>query len=498
MPKKPLKILLAASELDPLAKTGGLADVTAALAKRLVNDGHEVKVFLPKYKSVYQTGVKGQPGSETIQIGVGEDLLTARWEVYHQKPGGYDVVLVVNDPLFHRAHLYKDPSTGLDYQDNDTRFIFFSKATLEITKRMGWRPDVIHVNDWQTALIPAYLKSTHKNEPCFSETSSLLTIHNVAYQGIFDRGSFRKLGVGEEFWVHPSPFEYWGKVNFLKAGIQFADYITTVSERYAVEMQSTHEYGYGLEGVLRERNTDIHGILNGVDYDIWSPATDTLIAERYDADDLRGKKACKQAFLKKVGLPSSRDKALIGMITRLVDQKGVELFLEIADDILGLDVEMVVLGDGDSRYVKALQAAQARHPKKFKLFIGFDNTLAHEIEAACDIYLMPSRYEPCGLNQMYSLRYGAAPIVRETGGLADTIIDYSRDPERGVGFVFQQYSSDELLDAFCRALDLYNGDKSTWKKLITRGMRLDFSWERSTAKYIDLYRKAMRPAVQVA
>lgn len=487
--KKRLQILLASSEMAPFARTGGLGDVIAALGGRLASAGHDVKVFLPKYSSVYQTGVSGVKSADSSAISINGTDYPLRWEVYHDKLTGLDVVFVINDDLFHRPDIYTDRSTGLDYEDNDVRFIFLSRAALEISRRMKWCPDVVHANDWQTGLLPVYLKTLYADDEFFEDTRSLLTIHNVAYQGVFKKESLLKLGIPGHYMEDPTVFTQRGKMNILKSAIAFADKISTVSERYATEIQ-TVEYGYGLQRTLRERNADLLGTLNGVDYNIWNPATDELIAEKFDGAHLSAKLKNKSALQKKVGLPVRNKHALLGMVTRLAEQKGIELFLEIADDVLGLDVQMVVLGKGEEKYVRALKELEKRYAKKFRMVNEFDDVLAHQIEAGCDIFLMPSRYEPCGLNQMYSLRYGAVPVVRETGGLADTISEYNREKDSGTGFLFTNFSSDELLEAFCRAHDLYL-DKRAWKKLQKRGMACDFSWNTAVGRYEELYRATM-------
>lgn len=488
--KQLLKIALCSSEMEPFARTGGLGDVVAALSKNLARRGHEVKVFLPKFRSVYQTGIRCDSTQNGLSLQIAGTDYPLSWEVYRDRKEGFEVVFIVNDDLFLREQMYTDRKTGLDFDDNDTRFIFFNRAVLEVIVRMKWSPDIVHVNDWQAGLIPAYLKTLYADDDHFSGVRSALTIHNAAYQGIFSGATVKKLGVAENFLESDGPFSWKGKLNFLQTAISNADVVSAVSERYAMEIQSSGEYGCGLEDVLRKRNTDLFGILNGVDYEVWNPESDKLIASNYSAADISGKAKNKTALQKRLGLPEATDLPLIGMVTRLAEQKGIELFLEIADDLLGLDLQIVVLGEGMPAYVAQLQEVQKRHPERFRLIIGFDNPLAHLIEAGSDIFLMPSRYEPCGLNQMYSLRYGAIPVVRETGGLADTVSDYDHANNSGVGFVFRNFSSDELLEAMCRALDLYK-DKARWQDLMLRGMRLDFSWESSVVQYESLYRKAL-------
>ncbi len=485
-----LKILICASEMEPFAKTGGLADVTAALSKRLSRAGHEVRLFLPKFKSVYQTGVRGEVSPETLEIFVNGGALPLRWETYRDKANGFEVIFVVNDALFHREQIYQDTPTGLDYEDNDTRFIFFCRAALEIAKKMDWRPDIIHANDWQAALAISLYKTQYADDPFFRNTRSLLTIHNAAYQGVFNKTSLTKLGETAAKQEVVRALTHRGKMNFLKSAIHYADIVNAVSERYAVEIQSSREYGYGLEGPLRQRNADLFGALNGVDYEVWNPEHDSLIPHQYSSKDLAGKLKNKTALQRELKLAEDTGAPLIGMITRLTEQKGIDLFLEIAEDILSLEVQMAVLGEGDRKYAAELQELEKRFPNNFRALIGFDNRMAHLIEAASDMYLMPSRYEPCGLNQLYSLRYGSVPIVRETGGLADTISEYDAKTGEGIGFVFKNYSSDELLEAMCRALDLYP-QRDKWVELMKAGMNMDFSWDKSVKRYEQLYRQAL-------
>ena len=485
-----LKILICASEMEPFAKTGGLADVTAALSKRLARAGHQVKLFLPKFKSVYQTGVRAEASPESLEISVNGGVLPLRWETYRDKANGFEVIFVVNDDLFHREQIYQDTQTGLDYEDHDTRFIFFCRAALEIVKKMDWSPDIIHANDWQAALAISLYKTAYADDPFFKNTRSLLTIHNAAYQGVFDQTSLVKIGDSATRREIAPALTHRGKINFLKSAIHYADIVNAVSERYAVEIQSSREYGYGLEGPLRQRNSDLFGALNGVDYEVWNPESDALIPHHYSSKDLSGKLKNKSALQRELKFIENTQLPLIGMITRLTEQKGIDLFLEIAEDILSLDVQMVALGEGERKYASDLQELEKQFPNNFRALIGFDNRMAHMIEAASDMYLMPSRYEPCGLNQLYSLRYGSVPIVRETGGLADTISEYDPTTGKGIGFVFKNYSSDELLEAMCRALDLYP-QRDKWVELMKAGMNMDFSWDKSVKRYEELYRRAL-------
>ncbi len=486
-----LKILIASPEVVPFAKTGGLADVTGTLPKALAKLGHQVKVILPKYRMVNQKKFGlSEVDASFPQIPVGDARKDISVKRYVTGDGEVEWLFAVNDEYFDREELYRDQSTGFDYEDNDQRFIFFARGTLEILKALNWRPDIVHANDWQSALIVAYLKTLYAGDEFFKDTATVFSIHNLAYQGNFPKKTFDKIGVSKDLFYPTSPFEFWGKVNFMKAGIYYADVINTVSETYAVEIQSGSEYGHGLEGVLRGRNADLFGIVNGIDYDVWSPQKDKLISHSFSPEDLSGKRKNKELLLKLCNLPfSKRDIPLIGIISRLADQKGFDLLAQIADELLALDLQMVILGTGDEKYHRLFTAIRAKYPKKISVNLLFDNPLAHLIEAGSDTFLMPSRYEPCGLNQLYSLKYGTVPIVRKTGGLADTIENYDPRTGDGTGFVFKGYDASELLETVELALSVYK-DKGAWSTLMKNGMKKDFSWESSARKYVELYQRA--------
>ncbi len=493
METKSLKILIASPEVVPFAKTGGLADVCGALPKALVKLGHSVKVILPKYRMVDEEKFKlSEVKTEVPLIPIGDKDVKITVKSHNLISPEVEYLFMVNDEYYSREELYQDPSTGFDYEDNDERFILFVRGTLEILKAIGWQPDIIHANDWQSALISAYLKTLYADDPFFKHTKTVFSIHNLAYQGNFPKGTFEKIGVPKDLFYPTSPFEFWGKVNFMKAGISYADVINTVSETYAVEIQSSSEFGHGLEGVLRSRNVDLYGILNGIDYEVWSPEKDKLISYNYSLEDLSGKRKNKELLLKLCNLSSStRDVPLIGVISRLADQKGFDLLAQISDKLLSLDLQTVILGTGDEKYHRLFKEISKKYPKKISINLRFDNSLAHLIEAGSDMFLMPSRYEPCGLNQLYSLKYGTVPIVRKTGGLADTIENYDPHAGGGTGFVFKNYDAVELLDTIKLALRVYE-DKETWIELMKNGMKKDFSWEASAKKYVEMYQKAIQ------
>ena len=471
-----MKILMAASECVPLAKTGGLGDVVGALSAVLPGLGAECAVALPAYQSVMEKVPAEETGIE-IPIELGDRTATAK--IFKTaRAGRAPVYLIRHDPYFHRPEFY-GTAQG-DYPDNAERFAFFSKAVLELAAATGpW--DVIHCHDWQSALVPVLNKLGGRG----ARPKTILTIHNLAHQGLFPYSEWPLVGLDASYF-QPKYLEFFGRINFLKGGILFADALTTVSRKYAEEIL-TKEYGCGLEGVLADRRRDLHGILNGVDYSEWNPKGDPHIKKNYGVATLAGKAECKKDLQRVFGLPEKSTPPLLGIVSRLADQKGLDLLLDIIDDLLRMDLQIVVLGAGDQRYQDLLSKLPLAHPDKIAVRIGFDNALAHRIEAGADIFLMPSRYEPCGLNQIYSLKYGTPPVVRATGGLDDTIEDFDPLSGRGNGFKFAEYSGEAFLSAIKRALAVYVNDKA-WKHVIANGMAADFSWERSAREYLDLYR----------
>jgi starch synthase len=486
---KPLNVLFVSSEVEPFAKTGGLADVAGALPQTLKELGHEVRVIMPRYGSINErkSHLHEMLRLKEIDIPVGKKKYPAsvKSSFITSNHAKVQVYFLDNPALFGRAGLYVSPDTKKDYADNDERFIFFCRGTLEILKKLGWQPDIIHCNDWHTGLIPVYLKTLYAGDPFYRDTRTVFTIHNMAYQGIFPPASFGKtlLPPGT---FSPEGVEAFGKLNFLKAGLAYADVITTVSERYAVEISSSEELGCGLQGMVAQRKRDLSGILNGADYTQWDPAVDELIPNRYDIRTTDLKIENKRALCAKMGLPFDEKIPLLGIISRLADQKGFDLIGEAMETLMGMDLQMVVLGTGEKRYHDLFEKAARKHPKKVAVSLTFNNELAHLIEAGSDMFLMPSRYEPCGLNQIYSLRYGTIPIVRATGGLDDTIQDAGASGS-GTGFKFEEYSSSEMVKALERAVRMF-ADQGAWKKLMKNGMGKDFSWEASAKKYLHLYR----------
>ncbi len=502
----PLYVVMFAAEAFPYVKVGGLADVVGALPKKQEKLGTKVTVVLPAYKAIHHDkhGIhlyEPVPGFEVVM-----GPRRARAEIFHTQMPETDVnVFFVGCPeYFYRDGIYDDPLWKEGYLDNMERFIFFMKAGLELVERLGRPVDIIHCHDWQTGLIPGLLHTALESRSFFSHVGTLFTIHNVAYQGVFPRAALYWAGIDSRFFYPMSPFEYWGKVSFLKAGIEFSDSINTVSETYAKEIQSGYEFGYGMEGVLRHRSEDLSGIVNGIDYEEWNPDTDPWIPAHFSVRDLSGKARCKSEVLKHFNLPVPEGGVpLVGIVSRLADQKGLDLIEGAIQEIVELELQMVILGAGQQKHQNFIRHIARRYPQKIAVKIGFDDKLAHLIEAGCDMFLMPSKYEPCGLNQLYSLRYGTVPIVRATGGLADTVINYDLYSDTGTGFSFTGYSVEEMLIAIKRALMVYS-DPQRWEDLVKRDMVQDWSWERSASKYMELYekiiqrRKSWEPAASIS
>jgi starch synthase len=491
---KPLNVLFVSSEVDPFAKTGGLADVSSALPQAIKDLEHEVRVMMPQYGTINERKdhLHEMLRLKDIDISVGgkKHLASVKSSFLTTNHSKVQVYFLDNQHFFGRHGLYVHPETKKDYADNDERFIFFCRGVLEVLKRLGWAPDIIHCNDWPTALIPVFLKTFYRDDPFYKETRSIFTIHNMAYQGVFPKSSFPKTLLPADFFSEQG-VEAFGNLNFLKAGLVYADALTTVSEKYATEIRSLEEYGCGLQTVLQKRKSDLTGILNGVDYRQWDPVADELIPHRYDVRSLDHKLENKKALCEKLHLPFQEKTPVIGIISRLADQKGFDLIGEVFDDLLKLDLQLVVLGTGEKRYHDLFEKAAKKHPIKVGIALTFSNELAHLIEAGSDMFLMPSRYEPCGLNQIYSLRYGTVPIVRATGGLDDTIEDVNLSSGTGTGFKFKNYSSAEMLKTIQRALNAF-GDQVLWRKLMKNGMVKDFSWESSARKYVQLYRSIVK------
>jgi starch synthase len=476
-----MKIAMIASEVTPFAKTGGLADVIGTLSIALERLGHELCVIAPAYRSALQ----GNFSLRQIGLELSVPLSDRRQQagVLEASIGkNVSVYLIRADPYFGRENLYGAP-TG-DYPDNDERFVFFSRAALELLRH---KPvDIAHCHDWQTALVAVFLKIQPQNYAETAAAKTVFTIHNLGFQGVFPQSAWPLLNLDPTY-LTPQFLEYYGSVNFLKGGLIFADKITTVSPSYAEEIM-TAEQGFGLEGVLQQRAADLVGILNGVDDHQWNPWTDPFLACHYGEKSLAVKGDCKSALLRAVGLPEKNDTPLIAMISRLTLQKGFDLIEEIFDSLMERDLQVVLLGNGEPHFENFFKAVARRHPDRVAVEIAFNEPLAHQIEAGADLFLMPSLYEPCGLNQMFSLKYGTIPIVRAVGGLKDTVQDYNKETQTGTGFLFQRYESSALLAAVDRGLALFR-DKQAWFALQRRAMGMDFSWDRSAKLYGDLYQQ---------
>ena len=477
-----MKIAFFVSEATPYAKTGGLADVAGALPHVLSRQGAEVKVFLPLYRDVRQKGIPLLKRADRLSFDeAGREETFALWESLE---GGASVYFIDKPALFDRDGLYGTPAG--DYPDNGRRFAFFSRAALAALKALDFSPDILHVHDWQASIALAYLKFACADDPFFRSTRTLTTIHNLAYQGLFDKGLLAEIGLPESLFSIDE-LEFFGKVSFLKAGLLYATAVSTVSHRYSLEIQ-TPEFGCGLDGLLRRRSDVLAGILNGVDYAAWDPATDRCLPANYAPGSLQGKDACKKALLAEFTLPvDGPEMPLVGMVTRLVEQKGLDLVLASMGGLFAQGLRLVVLGAGDARIQQALEAARRRFPSFFGLRIGFDEPLARRIYAGSDMFLIPSRYEPCGLTQMYGLRYGTVPVVRATGGLDDTIREFDPAEGAGNGFKFADCTSGALLEAVKRAVRTY-ARKEIWSLAVRNAMASDFSWERSAEEYGLLYR----------
>jgi len=482
---RPLRICLAASEVSPFAKTGGLADVLAGLARHLGRSGHDVRLFLPYYKKVRleDRGIGSEPLEGAQDIDVRFPDRTIRFSIVTMPLPQSDVrVHFVSCPeLYDRDGFYTDDG------DEALRFGMLCRAVLETCQRLSWAPDVMHCNDWHTALIPLYLRTIYHWDKLFSSTKTLLTIHNIGYQGVFSDKQLDTLGLGDQrAYVHHGDLRD-NQFSFLKTGVLHANKLSTVSRTYAAEIQ-TPEYGMGMEELLTTRSEDLVGIVNGVDYGDWDPATDPLIPHHYTADDLTGKAKMKAALLQRMELPHDARAPVFGIVSRLTAQKGFELFADSIPVFLQReDMRLCVLGSGEDKHEQYFQWLRDTWPDKVSVYKGFHNELAHWIEAGSDVFLMPSRFEPCGLNQMYSLRYGTPPIVRRTGGLADTVEAWDPDTQTGTGFLFDEFRSQDLADSIDWALRNWR-DQKGWKQLMHNGMRRDFSWDRQGTEYVDLYR----------
>ncbi|MBL7068292.1 MAG: glycogen synthase GlgA [Candidatus Omnitrophica bacterium] len=476
-----MNIIFVSSEVSPFAKTGGLGDVSEALPLALNKLKAHSSVIMPLYKLVRQNGFAPNLIKSGIPVKIG--LRDLSFDLSSLSYKNINFYFIGNDALYDRDGLYGTPKG--DHGDNAMRFAFFSKAVLESIPYIG-KPDILHCNDWQTGLIPLYLRYIYKERKDFKKIKVLFAVHNMAYQGLFGKEAVEELKLPEGTFTQDG-IEFYGKASFIKSGIVYSEAVSTVSEGYAREVL-TAEFGCGLDGILRTRKESLYGILNGADYSTWNPETDKFIAGNFTKDDLRPKLECKKDLCGEFGLEFDEDRPIIGMITRLAEQKGVDLVVEGMDGLLDLGASFVILGTGDEKYNSLFKDFDRRYKGRAGAKVAFDNPLAHKIEAGCDMFLMPSRYEPCGLNQMYSLRYATIPIVRATGGLKDTIEDFDPHTKKGNGFKFKEASCDAMLKAIGRAVGVFR-DKKTWRALQKNGLRCDFSWDASAKRYLELYKK---------
>jgi starch synthase len=469
---------MVASEAQPFSKTGGLADVATALSQSLGQLGHDVILIVPRYRTV--TADLGAP-RERIRAFVANRWFEA--DLYESPLGENARALLVDcPPLYDRDGIYAENNT--DYVDNALRFGFLSVAAIEWASRQSQPISILHAHDWQAGLVPVYASR---------RWPTVFTIHNLAFQGIFDKAWVPVLGLRwEDFTV--AGFEFWDRLSYLKAGVMFSDALTTVSPTYAREIQRP-EYGYGFDGIIRARSSALTGILNGIDDVAWDPRRDQFLPQPFDATDVEGKRASKRALLELYGLPTddaAMARPLIAMVSRMTEQKGLDLIAALAPRLPSLDASFTIVGTGERRFENMWQRLAFNHPERFGVFVGFDERRAHLVEAGADLFMMPSRYEPCGLNQMYSMRYGTVPVVRAVGGLVDTVKPYNPKNGQGTGFLFSDYHPDALWDALRRALDTYREQPSRWQRLRRNGMTRDFSWRKSAAEYVKLYRRVAR------
>jgi starch synthase len=500
-----LRVLLASSEVAGFAKTGGLADVAAALPRALAKLGNQVAVVMPLYSAVRRSGAAIEGTGIVLPVAMGNRVLACRVFRSRLHNSVVPLYLIEHQPFFERddpaqgRSLYQQSMYGgykSDYPDNAERFVFFSRAVLELVPHLGFTPDVLHANDWQTGLVPVFLAEAYRTQGGYQRIRSVFTIHNIAYQGMFGRDVLSLTGLPGYLFNH-TQLEFHGHFNFLKAGVVYADAVNTVSPTYAREIQ-TAEFGCGLEGLLSGVHWKLSGIVNGCDYEHWDPAHDRHLAAPYTPETVFEKKPlCKANLQRRFHLPEDPKAPVLGLIARLVSQKGIDLVMSAAPGFLDLGCQIVVLGDGDREYHDQLQAFRDKHPERVGLYLGFNEGLAHVIEGGADLFLMPSRYEPCGLNQMYSLRYGTPPVVRMTGGLADTVVNATAEnlaDGRATGFTFGDYTPSALYETVRWALSIYRDRPADFRQIVQSAMAQDWSWDRSGAAYEALYRRVVAGA----
>jgi starch synthase len=478
-----MRILLASSEVHPFSKTGGLADMVGAFGKALARDGHRVGIVTPLYQGVRERFPQLKDCALRLDISLG--VRRVRGEVWSlETMTGLTIYFVDQPDFYHRSDLYQ--SDGVDYPDNAERFLFLAKAVAQIALELDWKPELIHLHDWQVAFAALLLRHQGRGRTDFPKTC--LTIHNLAYQGVFPASHYAMTNLPWEYF-NPEAVEFYGQMNCLKAGLRYADILTTVSPRYAREI-TTQEFGCGLEGLLRQRQSDLLGILNGVDYDEWNSAADSYLKHTYSETEFSGKAVDKAELQAEFGLPVNGEVPLFGSIGRMVEQKGVDILLGALEEMLNTNIQFVQIGSGSASFQRAFQDLARRFPERASVRIGFDEAVSHRIEAGCDFFLMPSRFEPCGLNQMYSLRYGTIPVVRATGGLDDTVIDPRENLEQANGIKFNEYSSQALAKGIRKAVALYE-TPPLLHQFRHNAMKADFSWDRTRAQFVQAYQAAL-------
>jgi starch synthase len=485
------RILFVTSEVTPFSKTGGLADISGALPKALSKLGCDVKVLSPLYGCIEaeRHGLGPATNGSRPELLVHGRKLHADFARAPRGDREPDFCFLRCDALFDRPGIYVDPFSNQDYVDNDYRYIALAKAAFELCRIEEWTPDILQCNDWQAGVVPLYLMQRRRAGE-FADARSVLTIHNMAYHGWFKPETVARIGGADALFYPGGPLEFYGLVSFLKTGLEFADGLSTVSPTYAHEIQSSYDFGYGLETVLRSAPRTLQGILNGIDTDVWNPETDPRIAANFGINTLPWKAENKRALCAKAGFPFNPQVPLFAVISRIVGQKGFEILAPLISDILSLPAQLVVLGSGDPYYEHMFHELARVYPDRFAVRLAYDEELAHLIEAGADLFLMPSKFEPCGLNQMMSMRYGTIPIVRVTGGLADTVIDADADPVHGTGFRFHEYSSSDLMNAISRAVAATH-DPERWRGIQRNAMSQDFSWDRSARQYLKLYQECL-------
>ena len=476
------------SEVAPFSKTGGLADVGGALPKALKEMGHDVRVITPQYRRINERKyvLRDVIRLQNIEIPMDAKTVTVNVKSAFLPNSKVQIYFMDYRPYFFREGIYIDPKTNADYPDNADRFILFCKGVLETLKKLQWQPDVIHCNDWQTGIIPFLIKYHDHRDPFYNKIHTLMTVHNFAFQGNFDPECLKKLDLPDSFVFENSGIDWYGHCNFLKAGLLFSDKVNTVSEKYALEASTSDHFGFGMDQVIKKRRDKLRGVLNGVDYQVWNPETDPQISHHYSVEDMAGKTGCRQTLINDLGLEADEGLPVVAVISRLTEQKGIHLIQEVFPELIGLPVCFILLGMGDSQFHTFFKKMAKKYPKRVSVHLKMDDLLAHKIIAGSDILLMPSLFEPCGLTQLYALRYGTIPVVFETGGLADTIKPFTGSASHGTGFVFQKQTGKSMLAALKKCIDTVQDVKAR-KKINSNGMKSDFSWEKSARQYVQLY-----------